>query len=61
MQKIKTWLISRKRISRQIPYRNRRVRFFVLFLLSMIVFANMYTFNNPQALQDSLMKELEIS
>lgn len=58
MQRIKAWLVNRKRISKQIPYRNRRIRFLVLFLLSMVVFANMYTFNNPQALQDSLMKEL---
>jgi hypothetical protein len=48
-------------ISNQIPYRSGYIRFVVLFLLSMVVFANMYAFNNPQALQDSLMKELSIT
>jgi len=42
------------------PYRSRKIRFFVLFLLSMVVFGNQYAFNNPQALEDSMEKDLDI-
>lgn len=47
--------------STQKPYRHGRIRFVTLFLLAMVVFGNQYAFNNPQALQDSLMEELDIS
>lgn len=52
---------TKSMISNEIPYRSGSIRFLVLFLLSMVVFANMYAFNNPQALQSSLMKELHIT
>lgn len=55
MQKVKT---MKSLVSNEIPYRSGPIRFLVLFLLSMVVFANMYAFNNPQALQHSLMIEL---
>ena len=42
------------------PYRSGQIRFFVLFLLAMTVFGNQYAFNNPQALEDSLEKDLDI-
>lgn len=58
MEKAKT---VKSMLSNETPYRSGPIRFVVLFLLSMVVFANMYAFNNPQALQDSLMKELEIT
>lgn len=32
------------------PYRSRRVRFWLLLLLSMVIFGNQYAFNNPQAI-----------
>ena len=38
----------------RVPYRNGPIRFFLLFLLAMVVFGNQYAFNNPQALQDSI-------
>lgn len=44
--------------SDQKPYRHGKIRFFTLFLLAMVVFGNQYAFNNPQALQDSIMEEL---
>lgn len=37
------------------------MRFVILFLLVMVVFGNQYAFNNPQALQESIIKELDIS
>jgi predicted MFS family arabinose efflux permease len=43
------------------PYRAQPIRFVVLILLSMVVFGNQYAFNNPQALEDSLEKDLDIS
>lgn len=49
-----------KTTSAHIPYRNGPVRFLTLFLLAMVVFGNQYAFNNPQALQDSMEKELDI-
>jgi len=42
------------------PYRSGRIRFFILFLLSMVVFGNQYAFNNPQALEESMEKDLQI-
>jgi MFS family permease len=42
------------------PYRQGRIRFLVLFLLAMVMFGNQYAFNNPQALQESIMDELDI-
>ena len=42
------------------PYRNGSIRFLVLFLLAMVVFGNQYAFNNPQALEDSIEKDLDI-
>jgi hypothetical protein len=53
LQKLKS---TRSKPSSEIPYRNGRIRFFVLFLVSVVLFANLYSFNNPQALQDSIMK-----
>jgi hypothetical protein len=41
-------------------YRSGKIRFFVLFLLSMVVFGNQYAFNNPQALEESMEKDLQI-
>lgn len=41
-------------------YRSGRIRFLVLFLLSMVVFGNQYAFNNPQALEESMEKDLHI-
>ena len=46
--------------SDRVPYRNGPIRFFLLFLLAMVVFGNQYAFNNPQALQDSIEKDLDI-
>lgn len=42
------------------PYRHGRIRFLTLFLLAMVVLGNQYAFNNPQALQDSIEKDLDI-
>lgn len=42
------------------PYRSKPIRFLVLFLVSMVVFGNQYAFNNPQALEDSMEKDLDI-
>lgn len=36
------------------PYRHQQIRFLVLTLLSTVLLANEYTFNNPQALQLSI-------
>ena len=44
----------------RVPYRNGPIRFLLLFLLAMVVFGNQYAFNNPQALQDSIQKDLDI-
>ena len=43
-----------------IPYRSQRIRFFVLFLVSMVVFGNQYAFNNPQALEIHMEEDLGI-
>lgn len=43
-----------------IPYRSQRIRFFVLFLVSMVVFGNQYAFNNPQALELHMEEDLGI-
>ena len=43
------------------PYRNGKIRFFVLFLLSMSMFGNNYAFNNPQALESQMIADLDIS
>lgn len=42
------------------PYRGKKVRFWVLLLLSMVIFGNQYAFNNPQALEKSIEHDLEI-
>lgn len=42
------------------PYRSQRIRFFVLFLVSMVVFGNQYAFNNPQALEKYMEEDLDI-
>jgi hypothetical protein len=42
------------------PYRSRKIRFVVLFLVSMVVFCNPYTFNNPQALELHMEEDLGI-
>jgi hypothetical protein len=36
-------------------------RFLVIILASLLLFGNMYAFDNPQALEDSLEKELNIT
>lgn len=36
------------------PYRHGNVRFFALALLAFVQIANEYSFNNPQALQDTI-------
>lgn len=43
-----------------IPYRSQRIRFFILFLVSMVVFGNQYAFNNPQALELHMEEDLGI-
>lgn len=42
------------------PYRSQKIRFFVLFLVSMVVFGNQYAFNNPQALEKYMEEDLDI-
>ena len=42
------------------PYRTKSIRFFVLFLLSMVMFGNQYAFNNPQALERAMEEDLGI-
>ena len=42
------------------PYRSQPIRFFVLFLVSMVVFGNQYAFNNPQALEQAMEDDLDI-
>jgi MFS family permease len=42
------------------PYRSRKIRFFILFLVSMVVFGNQYAFNNPQALEKYMEEDLNI-
>jgi MFS family permease len=42
------------------PFRSQKIRFFVLFLVSMVVFGNQYAFNNPQALEQYMEKDLDI-
>lgn len=42
------------------PYRSQPIRFFVLFLVSMVVFGNQYAFNNPQALEQAMEDDLGI-
>ena len=42
------------------PYRSQKIRFFVLFLVSMVVFGNQYAFNNPQALELHMEEDLGI-
>lgn len=36
-------------------------RFLVIVLASLLLFGNMYAFDNPQALEESLEKELDIT
>ena len=43
------------------PYRNGKIRFLLLFLASMTVFSNHYSFNNPQALESYMIQDLNIS
>ncbi len=43
------------------PYRSQRIRFFILFLNSMVVFGNQYAFNNPQALEEYMQEDLNIN
>jgi hypothetical protein len=38
------------------PYRHGKIRFFALFLASMLMFGNQYAFNNPQALEESFLE-----
>jgi MFS family permease len=42
------------------PFRSQKTRFFVLFLVSMVVFGNQYAFNNPQALEQYMEEDLDI-
>ena len=43
------------------PFRNGKIRFLVLFLLSMSMFGNQYAFNNPQAMEGNMIIDLDIS
>lgn len=43
------------------PYRDGKIRFVALFLASMLMFGNQYAFNNPQALEETFLEELDIS
>lgn len=43
------------------PYRHGTIRFWALFLASMLMFGNQYAFNNPQALEETFLEELHIT
>lgn len=44
-----------------VSYRHTSVRYLILFLLIIVLVANEYTFNNPQALQGSIQDSLHIN
>ena len=52
-------LISQHK-DRSQSYRSGPIRFFLLFLLSMVVLGTQYAFNNPQALEKSIEQDLGI-
>lgn len=61
MEAAKAFSINQSLISNEVPFRNGKIRFLVLILLALVLVTLMFAFNNPQALQDSIMKELKLS